>query len=196
MSKKYTNDNVIGYFQSLEKYLRGFGKVEATVGVHADKGKEVVQRAVWNEFGTKRTAEEHYLIVEGKGLFPIEKEVMAFDDEIVAKGSDLSVPARPFVRLFLYPQHVLKICRELAKNVETMALAHKRLSQNPLKAATTTMDNIGRVAKELMRSNITNSNIHKPNTPLTQRLKGFNHPLYDTGEMLASIDSKLERRKR
>lgn len=177
---KYTNQNVINYFKCLEKYLNDFSKVQTTVGVHADKGKDVVDKAVWNEFGTKHISKGYKFIKNG-----VEYKIK--------RGTDISIPARPFIRLYLYSDAVLKIKNELAKNVETMALGHKRLKQ-PLKAVTHTMDNIGRVAKELMKEKMTNPNNYKKNADLTIAIKGFDYPLYDTGELLSSIDSRLERR--
>ena len=104
------------------------------------------------------------------------------------------IPFRPFVRLYLYPKDVLEIEKEFVKNFDTMIRFHKRLGQSPLKSATSIMDNVGRVGAELQKNKIKNGNTFKPNAPSTQKIKGFDHPLYDTGELLASIDSKIERR--
>ena len=56
------------------------------------------------------------------------------------------------------------------------------------------MDNVGRKAKEEMKNLIKNGNTYKKNSDFTVQIKGFDHPLYETGDLLNSIDSKLERR--
>ena len=70
---------------------------------------------------------------------------------------------------------------------------HKRLN-NSMHAASSTLDNVGRVAKEEMKNKIKNGNTYKPNSAITKMIKGFDHPLYNTGEMLNALDNKVERR--
>lgn len=181
MDVKKHNERVVNYFKGVQGLVENLGKVKATVGVHSDKGEMNVKKALWNEFGTKH-------ISKGVSFFKNGVEYR------IKKGTDIGIPARPFVRLYLYPKDVLEIEKEFVKNFDTMIRFHKRLGQSPLKSATSIMDNVGRVGAELQKNKIKNGNTFKPNAPLTQEIKGFDHPLYDTGELLASIDSKIERR--
>ena len=187
MNAEQTNKATINYFKCVQQYVENLGKVKATVGVHAEDSKKdkygvtTVQKAIWNEFGTNNIAKRDYdFIKNGKQYF-------------IHRGDNLSIPARPFVRLYVHPKSVLVIEREFAKNFDVMLRFHNRLTR-PLKAATTTMDNIGRKAKEEMKNLIKNGNTYKKNSDFTVQIKGFDHPLYETGDLLNSIDSKLERR--
>lgn len=181
MDTQKHNEKVVNYFKSVQSLVDNLGKVKASVGVHSDKGEHNVKKALWNEFGTKH----------------ISKGVSFFKDGVelrIRKGTDISIPARPFLRLYLYPKDILEIEKEFVKNLDVMLRFHKRLAESPLKSATSIMDNVGRVGAELQKEKIKNGNSFKPNAPFTQLIKGFDHPLYDTGELLASIDSKIERR--
>ena len=189
MNAEQTNKATINYFKCVQQYVENLGKVKATVGVHAEDSKKdkygvtTVQKAIWNEFGVEEwTAKRDYdFIKKGKQYF-------------VSKGQKFKIPARPFVRLYIHPNSVKIIQQELNRNMRTMLNFHGRLTQ-PLKAATTTMDNVGRKAKEEMKNLIKKgSPLYAPNSPFTVQIKGFDHPLYETGDLLNSIDSKLERR--
>ena len=181
MDTQKHNQNLINYMKSMQKMMASFSKVKATVGVHSDKGEMNVKKAIWNEFGTKHISKGYKFIKNG-----VEYKIK--------RGTDIGIPARPFIRLYLYPQDIYKIEKELLRNLETTLNFHKRLAINPLKSATTIVDNLGKVGAEIQREKIKNLNSFKSNAPLTQEIKGFDHPLYDTGELLASIDSKIERR--
>ena len=181
MDTQKHNQNLINYMKSMQKMMESFSKVKATVGVHSDKGEMNVKKALWNEFGTKHISRGYKFIKNG-----VEYKIK--------RGTDIGIPARPFIRLYLYPQDIYKIEKELAKNLDTILRFHKRLSKNPLKSATNIVDNLGKVGAEIQREKIKNLNSFKSNALLTQEIKGFDHPLYDTGELLASIDSKIERR--
>ena len=181
MDVKKHNENLVNYMKSMQKMMAGFSKVKATVGVHSDKGEMNVKKAIWNEFGTKHISKGYKFIKNG-----VEYKIK--------RGTDIGIPARPFIRLYLYPQDIYKIEKELLRNLETTLNFHKRLGNNPLKSATSIVDNLGKVGAEIQREKIKNLNSFKSNAPLTQEIKGFDHPLYDTGELLASIDSKIERR--
>lgn len=187
MDVKKHNEQVVNYFKGVQDLVENLGKVKATVGVHSDKGEMNVKKALWNEFGTKH-------ISRGVSFLKHYPKYGISEEYYIRKGTDISIPARPFLRLYLYPKDVLEIEKEFVKNLDVMLRFHKRLGQSPLKSATSIMDNVGRVGAELQKNKIKNGNTFKPNAPLTQMIKGFDHPLYDTGELLASIDSKIERR--
>lgn len=188
MNAEQTNKATINYFKCVQQYVENLGKVKATVGVHAEDsttdkyGVTTVKKAIWNEFGVEQwTAPRDYdFIKNGIQYF-------------VIKGQKFKIPARPFVRLYLHPKSILVIEREFAKNFDVMLRFHNRLTQ-PLKAATTTMDNVGRKAKDEMKNLIKNGSTYKKNSAFTIEIKGFDHPLYETGDLLNSIDSKIERR--
>ena len=181
MDTQKHNEKVVKYFKAVQHLFEDFGKVKTTVGVHADKGEYNVKKAVWNEFGTKHISKGYSFVRGGKEYH-------------IKRGTDIGIPARPFIRLYLYPKDVLQILRDFAKNLETMLRLHKRFVKSTLKTATSIVDNIGKTGAELQREKIKNGNTFKSNAQLTQDIKGFDHPLYDTGELLASIDSKIERR--
>ena len=195
MNQEQINQNTINYFKAVQQYVEKLGDVKATVGVHSDKG-ENVKKAIWNEFGTHHILKYDSIPVENQGLLPLSSatyQSLSYENVIANKSADISIPARPFVRLYLYPASVLKIEREFQKNFDTMIRFHKRLN-NSMHAASSTLDNVGRVAKEEMKNKIKNGNTYKPNSAITKMIKGFDHPLYNTGEMLNAIDNKVERR--
>lgn len=185
MSTIDDNKKTVEFYEDMLDYFEELNSLQAKVGVHAEAGEMNVKKALWNEFGTKHvTGKDYNFESHGQQVH-------------IPKGSDISVPARPFIRLYLYPELVDKLMRYFIKDVEGK-LSASRISKND---AQKTFKVIGKESLLLMREKMYtreyNTNSRKDaeyNAPLTVKLKGKDMPLFDTADMYNSMDYKVERR--
>lgn len=182
--------------KDLKKFYASLNANCVTVGVHEDKPEMVKKEALWNEFGTKHIAGKTYRFKKNGEWYCIKK------------GTDISIPARPFIRMFLYlysDKYADKFQFQI-ENALTQSIV-KNMLKNPDGEATKIYNVIGESAKILMRQKITfggfdrgqnNTATQKNqeyNADMTIMMKGFNHPLIEDGTLLGSIDYKVERNK-
>lgn len=188
------NQQVLNYMKAVEKYLEGFKDIKAVSGILDDASQEVKDKAKWNEYGTRHITKHDYTFVKNG------------ETEHIPIGSDISIPARPFIRLNLYEETGERMKESMEHDLTTMLKFHSRLADNPTKATVRTMQNMGNKAMVLQRQKASlggfepsANKINKDqenNAPLTIKIKGFNHPLFETGEMVSSISSEVVRRNR
>jgi len=198
------NQKVLNYMNNIEKYFRNFKSYKATAGMLDDASEENKKKALWNEYGTHNIAKTNLLITED-GLKPIGNFVSYEDlmeDNVIEEGSDLSIPARPFIRQNLYPEN----CNKLAKALEMKLEQQLKFGSmvKPDNATKETLKFLGESVVVLQRQkastggfDISSNNTGKDqehNTELTQRLKGYDKPLFETGSMIRALNSKVERR--
>lgn len=185
MSSKEDNRKTVEFYNDMLEYFEELNNLQAKVGVHSDAGEDNVKKALWNEFGTKHiTGKDYNFVSHGQQVF-------------IPKGSDISIPARPFIRLYLYPVLVDKLMRYVVKDIEGK-LKLSRISKGD---AQKTFKVIGKESLLLMREKMYtreyNTNSYKDaeyNAPLTVKLKGKDMPLFDTADMYNSMNYKVERR--
>lgn len=148
----------------------GRGPNEVHVGFPAGKvDAELVQRAVWNEFGTRGSGKG--FVRKGKG-----GKVMG--------GFGGPIPERPFLRNAArrnqdkYQRVMALAAREIIKGLLTgrsgSALKRDALAKLGALARLDIMDEITAMTSP-------------PNSPLTIALKGSSKPLIDTGEMRRGV---------
>lgn len=186
------NQNVLNYMMAVEKYLEGFKNVKAVSGILDTANQKVKDKAKWNEYGTRHKTKHSYSFLKN-------------DIQVnIPQGADISIPARPFIRINLYEETGEKIKESMEQDLRVLLQFHSRLANNPTQATFRTMQNMGNKAMVLQRQkassggfepsvNRTNKD-QETNAPLTVLLKGFNYPLFETGEMISSISSEVVRR--
>lgn len=188
------NQQVLNYMKAVEKYLEGFKDIKAVSGILDSASQEVKDKAKWNEYGTQHITKHDYTFVKNG------------EPEHISIGSDISIPARPFIRINLYEETGERMKESMEHDLTTMLKFHPRLANNPTRATVRTMQNMGNKAMVLQRqkaslggfeqsANKTNKD-QENNSSLTIKIKGFNHPLFETGEMISSISSEVTRRSR
>ena len=103
------------------KDVKGLAKAlsskEVTIGVHKEEGAKlnpetqtpVIKYACWNEFGTHHITKHKYMFVRHGKI------------AVINEGSDISIPARPFVRV--------KNSRELRNAIK---LWHRKIKKGRL----------------------------------------------------------------
>lgn len=177
---------------NLEKYLRSLAKNVITVGVHRDKGQELVKRAMHTEFGTG------------------EKPALFTDGWYEGKGTSLNsepygdsgqkVPPRPVIRMSLYPEMEREISAEYQ-----IAMNHEKKSGlvTPDKNAVHTQKRVGEMCRDMQREKATGGGFDQStnttgknpehNGEKTVEYKGFDHPWVSTGETISAIDYKVEK---
>ena len=182
------NNNGIN-IEDLKSYLKSLTSNNLFVGVHADAGQENVKKMLWNEFGTNHYAKHDYNF-ESHGI----------KDNFIHEGTDIRIPARPVVRMYLYSEMKNEICIEyqLALNSEKTTKLKK-----PTSSAMVTLNRLGQECVFMQRNKMANGSFSQIDTKgkdtesnrgLTIKLKGFNHPYFDTGELISKIDYKIRKK--
>ena len=196
MSITEENKKTMDFYDSVLDYFEELNKMQAKVGVHSDAGEENVKKAIWNEFGTKHTLKYNSVAIMGEGLKPINSQNRG-SGLFVGKGSDISIPPRPFVRLFLYPDLVDKLVKDTVDYIDVVLTKSKIKKDDARK----TYERVGATGLDLMRSkmeyrrfnqseNRTNKD-QEHNSPITQYIKGKDTPLFDTGELYDAMVYKV-----
>ena len=180
IKKGISKENLIAFFKNLNNK-------SITVGIHADKGQKVLQKAYYNEFGTNHIAKRNYDFIKNGKQY------------IIQKGDNLSIPARPFVRLHLYKDIKDTINLEFSTQIDVEK--HKQL-RSPKESSKRIFRGVGEESVVLMRNKIANGGFNKSqnrtgkdqenNSSMTVEIKGFNHPLIETGELISSISYEVK----
>ena len=190
-----------------QKVLNYMKNIEATAGMLDDASEENKKKALWNEYGTNHILDYDSVAIENEGLKPLTKNTAKFidaDNAVVGAGADISIPARPFIRQNLYPESGNKLAKALEMKLEQQ-LKFGSMA-DPDKATYKTLDFLGKRVVVLQRekassggfdtaSNKTNKN-QEHNSTITQKIKGYDKPLFETGSMVSALNSKVERRGR
>lgn len=176
--------DIIGLSKALKR-------ANVTIGVHKKEGQTlnpetqtpVIKYACWNEFGTHHITKHKYKFVRHNKYV------------VIPEGSDISIPPRPFVRV--------KNSEELRR---ALKLWHKRMSHNFWRHVTHSTVNgavnemygeVGRLYLHqmwhILQSSKSPEGDFERNKPLTEFLKGFDHPLIDTGTLFKSLRYKVNK---
>ena len=174
-------ENLISYYKSLSDNV-------VTVGVHKDKGRELVKRAAHTEFGTT-------LFEEGWGT-PF--------------GHVYVVPPRPAIRMYLYPEMIDTIKTTYIDSIDTS----KKLGvKNPVQDAKEAQEVVGEVSKTMQKEKMLKGGYDQSTNDTgldpehngaeiapgiyakTIAYKGFDDPWIQTGETLNAVDFKIEKKK-
>lgn len=207
MNTTENNKKTMDFFESMLDYFEELNHLQAKVGVHADAGQENVNKAKWNEFGTTHRLKYRSVGIMGQGLKPLTKTrqqyVIGDNKNVLGQGADISIPARPFIRLFLYPDLVDKLVKDTMDYIDVV-FNKKKIKIND---ARDTYKRMGITSVDLMRSKMeyrnfdknSNNTIYKDqehNSEFTQKyIKGKDMPLFDTGELYDVIDYKVRKRR-
>lgn len=187
--------------ENLKEYLQSLNDKILTVGVHADAGKENIKKMLWNEFGTNHRLKYDSVVIPGVGLKPLSRKTLSkagYDNQIIDADADISIPARPVVRMYLYQdiKNEIGIEYQLAMNREKQT----RLI-SPKISAEKTLNDLGQECVYMQRDKMANGNFSQidnkgknteSNSPLTVKVKGFDQPYFDTGELIGKISYKVK----
>ena len=119
------------------------------------------------------------------GLHKGKKRVqIGFWNEFGTKNKDHSerIPERPFLQSSLYEKPVKDIETLISKEIQMIYLGGKYI---------VLLTRLGMHCKAFVKKQIIDKEIFKPNKASTIARKGFDHPLWETGEMYNEIDFKL-----
>ena len=172
-------------------YYKGLIENKVTIGVHKREGREVgsgelpnkanaLEKAFWNEFGTTHVVKRDF-----------RKKSKTDGKFITLKaGTIIRIPARPFIRLYLYSDRVKRVFTEY-KNSFNRAFMNGL--KQPKTNAKETLKDVAYRGEIVMKEGIVGQNDLQPNAPLTVYLKGFDYPLFETGAMLNAIRGQVEK---
>ena len=165
---------------------------QVTIGVHKEEGQtvnpetgtSVIKYACWNEFGTHHVTKHRYKFVRhGKVV-------------VINEGSDISIPARPFVRVKNSAElrNAIKLWHNKIKKRLYKDLSHKSANG----AADELLGEVGRLYLhqmwQILQFSKSPEGTFPENAQLTEHLKGFNHPLIDTGTLYQSLRYKVRKK--
>ena len=173
-------------------YYKGLVENKVSIGIHKRKGREVgsgelpskanaLEKAFWNEFGTTHVVKKDF-----KKKSKIDGKFVKFK-----AGTVISIPARPFIRLYLYPDRVKRIFMEYENSLNRAFMNGLKQPKNNAKE---TLKDVAYRGEIVMKEGIVGQNDLQPNAPLTVYLKGFDYPLFETGSMLNAIRGQVEKR--
>ena len=168
--------------EALKKFYKSLDKHFTTVGIHRKEGEKVIN--VHN--GKPFTMIKNACIQEFGTTYVVEK-TRRFKSPYTGKwfclkaGTKIHIPPRVFVRIFTEK----KLQKKLTKEIKDI------IKQNAYKDARTVYDEIGDYAKLTMKERFFKKQIKPKNSPMTVEYKGFNDPLYLTGQMMNSITSEV-----
>lgn len=175
--------------KDVKKLAKALKEREVTIGVHKEEGQAlnpetqtpVIKYAQWNEFGTEHKAKHNYRFTRhGQEVF-------------IPAGSDIGIPKRPFVRVKNSPElrNAIKLWHRKIK----MGLYKNLKYSTGGRVANELLGEVGRLYLHQMWHRLQFSSRYYPqNKPLTEKLKGFNHPLIDTGTLFQSLRYKVRHR--
>lgn len=164
---------------NLAKFYLALSENKASIGVHKEQGSHNLDKAIWNEFGATP-----FVLAT-----PMKKKLADGTFTTLGAGTVLQIPARPFVRLYLYPERQRKVFEEY-KIVYNQLV--KEGVKSPISKARKLLQQIGLVAKNEMYDIILSKTLI-PNAPLTIAIKGFDFPLFKTGSMVNAIKNKVKK---
>lgn len=186
------SDDAIAFFRNLENN-------KISVGVHSDAGQDNVKKMLWNEFGTNHILKYDSVAIQGEGLKPLNNDNFSKGEHVLA-GADISIPARPVVRMYLYPRMLDRIEFHYQNDID---LEKRTKLRHPLQSANKVQEQLGEKCVVLQREKMSTRNFApvdtkgkdiNNNSPLTQKIKGFNQPYIQTGELISKIDYKVTNR--
>lgn len=166
--------------QDLVSFYQTLSENKMSIGVHKDRGQNNLQKAFWNEFGTTIKLDR-----------PLKKKLASGKFIRLAEGTVIHTPARPFVRLTLYPESV-KIIKDYF--AQEMGYKIKGKLKNPKTSARNLLQDTADFSAKQMKKIADDSSNYLPNAPLTIAIKGYDYPLHKTGKLVDSIKGKVEKR--
>lgn len=165
--------------QDIPKFYQELIENKVSIGIHKAQGSHNVEKAFWNEFGTTQVLTKDLRKRKADGTYAIIKA-----------GTRIVTPARPFVRLYLYPEKMNKIFKTY--NAEITNAFHEGLN-NPRRSGEQVLKSVAFVGEAEMRKTIMTNDVLEPNAPLTIEIKGFDYPLFNTGRMMNAIKGKVSK---
>ncbi len=166
--------------KDIPKFYEDLSTKKLTIGVHHEQGKHNVEKAVWNEFGKTTILQA-----------PLRKKLADGTYARLKEGTILNTPARPFVRLYLYPERFNKLKQVFVDALDDCFISGLKDYKNK---ANMVLDMMGYSGKNEMQDIILSQNVLLPNAELTIAIKGFDYPLVREGKLVNAIDYKVRKR--
>lgn len=166
--------------KDVPKFYQELEENTLSVGLHKEQGKHNVEKGFWNEFGVAP-----FILSK-----PMKKRLADGSYTTLTEGTVLHIPARPFTRLYLYPERLQRVLNEYKNSYE---LALKNGLKPPKQSAKKVLNDVGIIAKNEMYDIILSKTL-LPNAPLTVAIKGFDFPLFKIGKMVNAIKHKVRKK--
>lgn len=166
--------------ETMQKLFKNLEKHNVTVGIHRKEGAEVINRKLYpfkmihnaciQEFGNTQEVVRDRRFKSpftGKWFF-------------IKKGTRLTIPPRPFVRVFTFDKRLKKELTGAFKNsIELYDNAQE------------VYENVGDFARLTMKGRFLDGSIKPDNANMTIAYKGYDDPLNLTGKMMSAIKSEV-----
>ena len=167
--------------EAMQKLFKNLEKHNVTVGIHRAEGEKVInvsngkpftmiENACIQEFGDTQTVAKTRRFKSpytGKWFY-------------LKKGTKITIPPRPFVRVFSYDK---KLKKELTGAFKNSIELYDNVNN--------IYGNVGDFARLTMKGRFLDGSIKPKNRSMTVEYKGYNAPLTLTGKMANSIKSEV-----
>lgn len=170
--------------RDLRKLMLSLNKHYVSVGIHKKEGSKVISISNGRPF----TMLQNACIQEFEHSYTVQK-TRAFQSPYTGKwfylkkGTEINIPARPFVRIFTLNKTEQKLITNAFKQALQMRKEYKEAEQ--------IYKMIGDVARLRMKERFLDNSIKPKNAEMTVEYKGFDKPLVLTGKMADSIKSEV-----
>lgn len=159
-----------------------------TCGIHRNEGRRRVKSSSSNKSSVNRATLASLLEKTVSWIQPKTVTIPTHDGEEVTiwAGARLRRPARIFIHLNLLPN----IWNGLRSFIRTRVLLLLKKQRVGATGAKKFLKALGVKALEEQQARI-NRKDTASNSEITEKIKGFNHPLFDTGALLESLKYKI-----
>lgn len=178
---------------ALKKFYKNLDKHNVTVGIHKEEGAKqyangqtVLKNAIVQEFGWTQIVKKARIItspftkhIAKKGKHKGELIPNTF---YIPEGTELEIPARPFVRIFNNKKEKNDLTEAFKNQIEV----YKKSGD-----AEAVYDGVGFMANLRMRQRIDEHKIKPKNADMTKEYKGSATPLYMTGALGDAIKHEV-----
>lgn len=167
--------------KNIPKFYEELIDNKVSVGVHKEQGSFNVKKAVWNEFGVTS-------LVLAK---PMRKRLKTGNYAVLKAGSVITIPARPFIRLYLFLDSRNLIHKTYAQSISDSFRSGLKPTRQQAKNV---LEQVGSSGQVSQWTNMDRWTTALPNASLTVAIKGFDHPLFKTGALTKAIKYKISKR--
>lgn len=167
--------------KDIPKFYQELVENKVSVGVHKEQGSFNVKKALWNEFGVTP-----YVLAT-----PKRKRLFNGSYVTLGEGTTIQIPARPFIRLYLFPESRDLIHKSYIQSINSNFRDGLKTPRSSAKNVLNTVGDAGQVSQWI---NMERWKSALPNASLTVAIKGFDYPLFETGSLQKAIRYKLSKR--
>lgn len=190
MAKQFIEIQIKHPKKGLKQFIRKLmmlNMYNVTVGIHKNEGRRRANTRTNSKSNIAKVAS----ILEAGADYIQSKTIVIKGDNlekyIIPEGTHIHIPSRLFLSIHKISEAFNSLKTFCNGIVQEFVLRNRSVG-----SAKTFWEQLGREAQRQQKLQITGSYTER-NSTLTELIKGFNHPLFDTGKLLESIKYKVNK---